>query len=151
MVIMKLKNNYGFSTVWMLVVIFILTFVIGSWANNYINILRFNKEKELIRIGLDYKKAIRSYYNNSPGGSMSYPHSLTDLTRDLRYNDKTIRYLRKVEIDPISGKKFRLVLNKDNQIIGVYSESKQRPLKQDNFPRELYNLFHKNSYDEWIF
>lgn len=150
MVKLKNQNDSGFSVLWMMVIIFLLTFIIGHWAQNYMKIQQREKEVELLRIGLIYREAIQKYYTNSPIGISSYPEHLSDLVLDPRVTDRVVRYIRKVEKDPLTGQDFILIKNKNNQIIGLHSPSNIKPLQQE-FASEFSFLNRKEAYTDWKF
>src|SRR5262249_21721971 len=56
-------------------------------------------ESELMFSGDQIRRAIESYYENSPGGFKQYPKKLEDLLRDNRYPGVR-RHLRRIYIDP---------------------------------------------------
>lgn len=59
------------------------------------------KEKELLFIGDQFRKAIMAYYNNPITGIQQYPERLEDLLEDKR-GPVPIRHLRKIYIDPMT-------------------------------------------------
>jgi hypothetical protein len=64
----------------------------------------------------------------------------------------TVKYLRRLYKDPITGKDFVPVLDANQNIIGVASSSEDQPLKTGNFPEELkVFLADKKKYSEWQF
>lgn len=144
------KKNLGFAYIWMLVIFSILAVTIGQWSINYATLIQREKEHELIRIGRSYQIAINRYYNNSPVGYPRYPTHLEELLKDERGND-IFRYLRKIEKDPITNKDFGVIRNKENAIIGVYSDSNKKPIKNKNFPEGLASFEHASSYKDWVF
>ena len=118
---------------------------------------RREKEAELLYIGNAYRAAIASYYERSPGVK-SFPRSLDDLVKDPRFPN-TVRHLRKVYRDPITGSdKWGLVPGIGGGVMGIYSTSEALPLKQANFdPLNLVfqertaQLKEKMTYREWQF
>ena len=75
---------------------------------------------------------------------------LKDLLKDPR-SLATVRYLRKIDPDPITGKEWVIIKDPVKGIIGVASSSDAEPLKQAGFPEE-YKLFEKKTkYSEWQF
>jgi type II secretory pathway pseudopilin PulG len=108
------------------------------------------REKELLFIGEEYRKAIGSYYENSLGEAKQYPATLEDLIADKRF--PTIkRHLRKLYSDPMGfGKSWELVLQQ-GQIIGVYSASKQTPIKKIGFQPPYETFGEAVEYSDWKF
>lgn len=108
-------------------------------------------EKELLYIGEQYRKAILSYYENSPTGIQQFPKELKDLLTDERIPDKKIHHIRKLYADPIShGKPWELVRQGD-RITGVYSASKDSPIRKVDFPAPYESFAEAKSYQDWKF
>lgn len=111
---------------------------------------RREKEAELIWRGMAYREAIRKYYENSPGSAKSYPQELQDLLYDARLV-RPSRPLRKLYPDPFSGRQWGVMRNEDGRVIGVYSVSKDVPIKRAGFPKGLEDFATARSYGDWKF
>lgn len=108
------------------------------------------KEQQLIFVGLQYKRAIRSYYEASPG-IKAYPRNLADLLRDDRFPG-TRRHLRRLYLDPIENSPvWGLIMGPGGGIMGVYSLAPGRPIKQAGFPATLGWADGRTHYSEWQF
>lgn len=109
--------------------------------------VRREKETELLFIGGEFRRALKQYYQ--AGGQ--YPKRLEDLLKDTR-QPVTVRYLRKIYTDPITGKKdWGFVRGPDNGIIAVYSSSGDAPLKTAGFTLADKDFEGKTKYSEWQF
>jgi len=109
------------------------------------------KERQLLFIGNQFRKAIAAYYTNSPGGVKQYPKELNELLKDPRYLVNQ-RYLRRVYIDPFTGKVgWGLIKTRDDRIMGVFSLSEGEPVKQGNFRVADKEFEGKLHYTEWRF
>jgi type II secretory pathway pseudopilin PulG len=109
------------------------------------------KERELLFVGGEYRKAIQLYYMNSPGGVGQYPRELADLVKDPR-QPAVRRYLRKLYRDPMTGQpQWGLVKNPDGSIAGVYSLSTEAPFKTANFRKGDAEFEGKEKYSDWKF
>jgi len=109
------------------------------------------KEKELLFVGDQFRRAIGQYYERSPGGDKRFPQSLEDLLLDKRY-PATQRYLRRVYRDPITGKaEWGTVKGPGDSIVGVYSPSEEQPIKQSGFKEADTEFEGKAHYSEWKF
>jgi type II secretory pathway pseudopilin PulG len=108
------------------------------------------KEKELLHIGLQFRRAIMQYYESSLG-EKKYPQRLEDLLSDRRFAGER-RYLRRIYRDPMTQKTaWGIVPAPGGGIMGVYSLSNERALKKDGFPVALKDFTNKGSYTEWKF
>jgi type II secretory pathway pseudopilin PulG len=105
------------------------------------------REAELLFVGHQYRKAIERYYIAGP---RQYPRSLADLVKDPR-QPGTVRHLRRLYSDPISGKDWRLIKAHDGGIAGVASPSDDRPLKVSGFRVRDAEFEGKSKYSEWQF
>ena len=106
------------------------------------------KEAELLYVGNQYRKAIERYYLNGPG---LYPRNLADLVKDPRKPD-TVRYLRRLYPDPVTGKdEWGILKAPDGGIMGVYSQSNAPPLKQEGFRPRDQTFKGAPTYLEWRF
>ena len=108
------------------------------------------KEKELLFVGDQMAQAISSYFTNTPGGVKQYPATLEDLLQDKRFPAMR-RHLRKIYPDPMTGKAEWGLVKQQNRIVGVYSLSRNKPVKQDGFPENLASFAHAGSYQDWQF
>lgn len=144
------SSQQGAIYIWMLLSLLFLSLGIGQWSINYATLKQREKEEELLKIGLMYRKAIYQYYQNSPGGVKTYPEKLEDLLRDPRYLEVK-RYLRKLEKDPMTSKDFLIIKNRENQIIGIYSSSLQKIIKKTRFLPSLEKFEKVEKYQDWKF
>ncbi|HEX6733652.1 MAG TPA: type II secretion system protein [Azonexus sp.] len=106
-------------------------------------------EEELLFVGQQYRDAIRQYYEAPPGGQ--YPPSLEALLLDPRA-PTTRRYLRRPYRDPLTNaREWGLLQAPQGGIMGVYSLSPERPIRQANYPAALNWQPGLGSYAEWKF
>lgn len=109
------------------------------------------RERELLFVGDEFRRAITQYYESTPGTGKQFPKSLDDLVRDSRY-PTTRRYLRKVYPDPMTGKReWGLVKGPGDGIMGVYSLSRKTPIKRGNFPPDYAAFNNAESFAAWQF
>lgn len=108
------------------------------------------REKELLFIGEQYAKAIDSYFESTPSGPRQYPASLQDLLRDIRF-PAIKRHLRKLYRDPITGSEEWGLVLEQGRIVGIYSTSYARPIKQDGFTDNFATFSKAESYRGWQF
>jgi type II secretory pathway pseudopilin PulG len=109
------------------------------------------KERELLFVGGQFRTAISQYYLNPMGPQKEYPRRLDDLLKDPRYPG-TVRHLRKIYADPITGKKqWGLIRLPNGGIIGVYSLSEEAPIKTGNFRPTDISFTNKQRYVDWKF
>ncbi|MBK8065244.1 MAG: type II secretion system protein [Betaproteobacteria bacterium] len=109
------------------------------------------KEAELLWVGEQFREAIGLYYQRSPGSVKRYPQSLQDLLEDKRHLSMQ-RYLRKIYVDPMTGKaEWGLLPAPGGGIAGVYSLSRAQPLKTGKFPVQYREFQGLKQYSDWRF
>ena len=106
------------------------------------------KEAELLFVGNQYRKAIQRYYLTGP--QRQYPRSLEDLLKDPR-QPGTVRYLRKLYADPMTGQEWVIVKAPDGGILGVHSASEEAPFKTANFKLRDRTFEGTQKYSDWKF
>ena len=109
------------------------------------------KERELLFVGEQFRTAIARYYLNPQGPQKEYPRRLEDLVGDPRYPG-TVRHLRKIYADPITGKvQWGLITTPDGSILGVHSLAEKAPIKIGNFRPTEKSFEKQQRYADWKF
>lgn len=109
------------------------------------------KETELLFVGDQYRRAIKSYYSSVPSGkSQSLPRSLDDLLEDKRF-PMPVRHLRRLYPDPMTGETDWVIVQGAGGILGVHSRSTQSAFKKRDFPIQYRDFQDKGTYAEWVF
>ncbi|MGB5080902.1 MAG: type II secretion system protein [Burkholderiales bacterium] len=137
-------NQRGFTYAMVLAAIVIVGIVVEAARVTTWRILRVDREAELLFRGLAYRNAIGNFYQSNG----AFPRSLDDLLKDPRSASK--RHIRALYDDPMTRGEWSLV-RAAGGISGVASASREEPLKQANFPRELEKFTGAKSYSEWVF
>ncbi|MEY2654893.1 MAG: hypothetical protein RLZZ524_1921 [Pseudomonadota bacterium] len=111
---------------------------------------RRDDEQELLRVGLQYRKAIESYYMRSPGQVKQLPGQIEDLLKDPRF-PFTVRHLREAYPDPLAPTQEWGLVRRGTALVGVYSQAPGLPFRQDRLTPWLGYEIRANGYDEWRF
>ncbi len=149
---MKYRQR-GFNYLGLLFIIAVISLIAAGSVQVGAIMHRRAAEQELIFVGLQYKNAIRSYFEASPpGAAAAAPRSLADLVNDPRYPYPK-RHLRRIYEDPLTGKPdWSLIRTPDGQgVLGVRSRSRETPIRIDNFPDEVFHFKGKKRYADWVF
>jgi type II secretory pathway pseudopilin PulG len=145
-----MRREQGFSYVIAMFMVAVLSVFAMRAVQITLTKEKREKEEQLLDLGLTYWKAIRSYYENSPGTSKTYPTTLAALLLDDR-TSTTRRHLRKLYRDPITGGEWGVIRTEGGTIKGVFSLSTRVPLKQGNFPDALAASNKAMKYSDWQF
>ncbi|WP_232256446.1 hypothetical protein, partial [Caballeronia glathei] len=109
-------------------------------------------EKELLYVGGQFQRALLSYADNTPVGQPTQPRTLEELVRDPRYPNP-MRHLRRVYVDPMTGKADWVLVRSPNgqTIVGIHSASRERPIQLRQFSEEFRGFEDRRSYAQWVF
>jgi type II secretory pathway pseudopilin PulG len=141
----------GYILLGLLILMMIAGYALAAAGAKFSEARNREREQELLKVGDTFRKAIGSYYNQSPSVVKQYPPNLEALLRDDRFPEPR-RYLRKLYLDPVTQREGWGILEAPSGgVMGVYSLSAAKPYKTKNF-RLTYQYFeNKKYYGEWYF
>lgn len=140
----------GFTYVGVMIFVAILGVVSAAALSAGSSLDRRAKEEELLFIGREFAQAFRSYFEATPAGQRNYPAKLEELLRDPRYPGVR-RHLRRIYVDPMTGRAEWGLVPAPGGIVGVHSLSERAPLKVAEFEPAFAPLTGRTSYIEWKF
>jgi type II secretory pathway pseudopilin PulG len=144
------KFNKGFTYIGLLLFIAITGIGLSVAGMSWQYQVRAEKEKQLLFVGAEFRNAIDSYYASTLDASKVYPISLNDLLLDKRM--PTIkRHLRKIYLDPITGKADWGLVTQQGRIVAIFSKSTLAPFKRNGFNEGNANFVGLRHYKDWIF
>lgn len=145
----KQANGYSYIGVLLIIATIGLTLALASTLWSFAQ--QREKERELIFIGNQFRKAIGQYYERTPGMVKNYPMRLDELLQDNRYVT-TQRYLRKIYKDPMTNQNDWGIINApQGGIMGIFSKSAVKPIKQNGFQEINKSLEGQQHYHDWQF
>jgi type II secretory pathway pseudopilin PulG len=140
----------GFTYLGMLLIVALMGFGLAAFGELYSHASQREKERELLFVGNQFRDAIASYYNKSPGAKV-YPKKLDDLLEDKRF-PMPQRHLRRVYRDPMTGgTEWGMVEAPGGGFMGVYSKSEETPVKSGNFSAKDAAFEDAENYTKWTF
>jgi type II secretory pathway pseudopilin PulG len=149
---MRAPTASGFTYVGLIILVAMIGLV-GA-ASLKVNALleRAEAERQLLDVGAAFADALQSYASATPRGQPQQPPSLQELLRDPRFPNPR-RHLRKVFVDPITGKaEWGIMYAAQNAgVIGVYSLSQAKPFKVANFDARFQNFERCDHLSDWKF
>ena len=145
------RSQLGFTLLGVLIVIAILGLGLAKAGQTWQAASQREKEAELLFVGDQYRKAIESYMNSGGGVAAVPPKTFNELLKDPRFPN-TVRHLRRVYRDPMTGQtNWGVVKDLSGGILGVYSLAEGVPFKTANFPPEYEDFESAGSYQDWVF
>lgn len=144
------SSQWGMAYLALLIVVAGIGIGLAAVGTLWQNTGQREKERELLFVGEQFRKAIRQYYEGSPG-IKRYPMRLEDLLQDSRYPGIR-RHLRQIYADPLMSRaQWGLVRAPDGGVMGVYSLADGAPIKQGSFKAGQANFEGKTGYAGWQF
>lgn len=144
------SRQSGVALIALLSAIVVMGVLLASVGEVWKTTAQREREEELLFVGVQIRNAIQSYKDKSPAGIREYPRSLSDLLEDRRF-PTPVRHLRKLYRDPLTNSNDWGLLQMGDRIIGIYSLSESKPLKEANFPEGLASFSGSTSYRQWVF
>lgn len=144
-------NNRGFTYLLALMTIMIMGIMLGAAGQAWKTIAQREREEELLFRGTQIRNAITRWYTPRGKQPPATPlRDLKDLLRDPR-STTTLRYLRRLYSDPVTGREWTIISDANKGITGVVSSSTLTPLKMGGFPDDLADFAGKQHYSDWRF
>jgi type II secretory pathway pseudopilin PulG len=141
----------GFTYLSVLYLIVIMGIMAGAAGQSWHTLMKREREEELLFRGRQIKEAITRWNNPRAGEHVVTPlNDLKDLLRDPR-TPHTVRYLRKMYIDPVTNSEWTIIRDPSRGIVGVASSSGEIPLKSAGFPDDLAEFAGGSRYSDWKF
>jgi type II secretory pathway pseudopilin PulG len=145
-------SQQGFTYVGALILVGILSVTAAATVRLGAVMQRRAAEQALMEIGDEFRDAFISYADATPSGMPRTPLSLQELLLDPRYPTPR-RHLRKLYVDPISGRADwgTVPAVPGPGIVGVFSLAEGKPIKIGNFDVRFEEFQGKAFYRDWVF
>jgi type II secretory pathway pseudopilin PulG len=144
------KQHLGFAYAILLFALALFSVGAAAIGTAWSDASRRAREAELIHVGSLYAHAIARYHAMSPGSVKTYPTRLGQLLEDPRFGGIE-RHLRTLYPDPITRQDWRLIVDANGGITGVYSASDLAPLKNTPLMAGELRLTAAQRYSDWKF
>lgn len=143
------RREAGFSYLMVMLAITVMGLMMTVTARQWKVVVQRELEADLLAKGIEIQTALALYSANKKAGRVMpgevYPQSLADLTKP------PTPFLRKVYVDPIGRGEWQLIRAPAGGIMGVRSKSRERPIKQSNFPLAVRHFQGAPRYFDWAF
>jgi type II secretory pathway pseudopilin PulG len=148
----RVRYQRGLTYITLLLIIALQGAVLAAAGSVWHTAQKRERERELLFIGDQFRRAIGAYALSGSGTQGQLPKTLDDLLLDPR-NPGIKRHLRKIYVDPVTWtKEWALVRTPDgNAIIGVHSLSEEAPLQTANFQPADQAFEGALKYSDWKF
>ena len=141
----------GFTYIALLLAVVVMGVGLAAVAEVWSLALKREKERELLFVGGEFRRAITRYAQHAEDATNVYPRRLEDLINDPR-QPGVRRFLRKIYADPLTGTtQWGLLRGTRGEIYGVHSLAEGEPIKRANFDPADSGFEGKRKYTEWVF
>ena len=147
------RRQGGFTFLWLLFLVAGLGEGMAAVGTLWHTAVQREKEQQLLFVGNAYRRAIESFLKIPlPAGQQArLPKTFDELLLDPRFQH-TVRHLRRLYPDPITGKEeWGLLKDAQGGIGGVYSLSEAKPMKTAGFAAANADFAGKEAYWQWRF
>jgi hypothetical protein len=148
-------RGFAFLFTLLLVALLGVSLVVVSEVDSTLK--RREQEQALLQIGHEFREALARYSAPPPGVPASatgllapYPLKIDELLKDNR-SARPRRHLRRLYADPITGKPDWGLVRQGGRIVGIYSQSSARPIRQDGFDADDAAFKGARRYRDWVF
>ena len=147
-----LGNKFlGFTYLSLLFIVAIMGASLALTGHLWKKTMQQEKERELLFVGNQFRRAVLLYYERTPSVVKQYPKDLNDLIKDNRY-PSVQRYLREIYRDPITGnREWGIIQAPEGGVMGVNSLSTDIPQKTGNFSEQYAEFADSQKYSDWRF
>ncbi|NJN70996.1 MAG: hypothetical protein HC801_12470 [Nitrospira sp.] len=139
----------GFSYLMVMMAITVMGLTMTMAARQWKTMVQRELEADLLAKGIEIQTALALYSAHAKAGRVMpgevYPQTLAELTRLPK------PFLRKIYLDPVGRGEWQLLRAPTGGIMGVRSTSRDRPLKQENFPLAVRHFQGKPTHFDWVF
>ncbi|MDH4251927.1 MAG: hypothetical protein OEV27_12135 [Nitrospira sp.] len=143
------RQETGFSYLMVMIAITLMGLAMTVAARQWKTIVQRELETDLLAKGIEIQSALALYSATTKAGRVLpgevYPQTLAELTRPPK------PFLRKVYLDPVGRGEWELLRAPAGGIMGVRSKSRQKPIKQGNFPLAVRHFEGKPTHYDWVF
>ena len=142
----------GYTYIGLLIFIALMGTVLAAAGVVWHTQVQREREQDLLFAGRQFAAAITLFYERTPVGQRQrLPARLEELVDDRRW-PVTTRHLRRVYLDPMTGKpEWGVVRAPDGGILGVHSLSREVPIKRSGFGAPYEEFSSATSYQDWRF
>ena len=143
------RQETGFSYLMVMIAITLMGLAMTVAARQWKTMVQRELETDLLAKGIEIQTALALYSASTKAGRVLpgevYPQTLAELTRSPK------PFLRKVYLDPVGRGEWELLRAPAGGIMGVRSKSRQKPIKQGNFPLAVRHFEGKPTHYDWVF
>lgn len=141
------RGQRGFTYIALVFAIAVLGITLGAVGILWSTQVRREKEQQLLWVGDQYRAAIVRYR----AGTGRLPGALDDLLTD-ELGPKPRHFIRQLYPDPMTGQAdWQTIEGPGGGIMGVFSSSKDVPIKVANFPQRYKDFEQAETYADWKF
>lgn len=135
-----MSKQQGFTYLAVIFMVAVVGIILAATGTMWSSVKTRDDVDQLRFVGEQFRRAIGSYYEQSPGGAKHYPRRLEDLLKDDRYAVPK-RHLRQIYANPKTGRAdWDMVTAPDDGVMGITIPASDTTWSYGVGPREFVYL-----------
>jgi type II secretory pathway pseudopilin PulG len=149
---MRLRAQRGYTYIGLLILVAVTATLSAGVLRTGAVVQRHVAEEALLEAGSELANALYSYARATPQGKNARPQRMEDLLHDPRFPKITVRHLRRVPLDPMTGKeRWGELLSESAPGIDAFYSLSDRQTQRTTFKPKFADFADKRFYREWLF
>jgi type II secretory pathway pseudopilin PulG len=149
---MRLHAQRGYTYIGLLILVAVTATLSAGVLRTGAVMQRHVAEEALLEAGSELANALYSYARATPQGQNPRPQRMEDLLHDPRFIKITVRHLRRVPLDPLTGKeRWGELLSESAPGIDAFYSLSDLQTQRTTFKPKFEDFADKRYYREWLF
>jgi type II secretory pathway pseudopilin PulG len=149
---MRLRAQRGYTYIGLLILVAVTATLSAGVLRTGAVVQRHVAEEALLEAGSELANALYSYARATPQGQNPRPQRMEDLLHDPRFTKITVRHLRRVPLDPMTGKeRWGELLSESAPGIDAFYSLSDLQTQRTTFKPKFADFADKRYYREWQF
>lgn len=149
---MKPQAQRGYTYIGLLILVAVTATLSAGLLRTGTVVQRHAAEQDLLDAGSELANALYSYARATPQGKNPRPQRVEDLLRDPRFTHTTVRHLRSVPLDPMTGRaRWGELLSESAPGIDAFYSLSDLQTERTTFTAKFADFADKRNYRDWLF
>jgi len=149
---MRPQAQQGYTYIGLLILVAVTATLSAGLLRTGAVVQRHVAEEALLEAGSDLGNALYSYARATPQGQNARPQRMEDLLHDPRFTKITVRHLRRIPLDPMTGQTRWGELRAEGGLgIDAFYSLSDLQTQRTTFIAKYADFADKRYYRDWVF
>lgn len=149
---MPAQKQHGYTYIGLLILVAVTATLSAGLLRTGSVVQRHAAEEALLEAGSELANALYSYARATPPGKNPRPQSIEDLLHDPRFSKITVRHLRRIPLDPMTGQaRWGELLSESAPGIDAFYSLSDLQTERTTFTAKYADFVGKPQYRTWLF